>query len=47
MELPVSELFIQVLQYEDYLHCVRLNDIWEERYKLFYGISPDLKIKYN
>lgn len=42
-----AEVFIQVLQYEDYLHCARLNDIWEERYKLFYGISPDLKIKYN
>lgn len=42
-----EEVVVQVFQYEDYLHCARINGIWAERYKLFYGISPDLKITYN
>ena len=41
-----SEVTIQRLPYEGYLHAPSPSEeIWEYRYKLFYNISQDLKIK--
>lgn len=41
-----TDITIPILPFEDYLHCARLNGIWEERYKLFYEIPLELKINY-
>ena len=41
-----SEVTIQRLPYEGYIHAPSPSEeIWEYRYKLFYNISQDLKIK--
>lgn len=39
-----KEVVVEELQYGDYLHYARLDGIWQERYKMFYGISPELEI---
>lgn len=45
VEMGYQEVTISELPYESYVWCSRTEGIWEERYKMFYGIDQNVKFR--